>query len=33
MITVDILYHEDCTHYPTSIRYIKEVLAEEHETI
>ena len=29
MITVDILYHEDCTHYPTAIRYIKEVLAEE----
>jgi len=29
MITVDILYHEDCTHYATAIRYIKEVLAEE----
>ncbi|MGZ4849106.1 MAG: DF family (seleno)protein [Halobacteriota archaeon] len=29
MITVDILYHEDCTHYPTAIRYVKEVLAEE----
>jgi hypothetical protein len=29
MITVDVLYHEDCTHYPTAIRYVKEVLAEE----
>jgi hypothetical protein len=29
MITVDVLYHEDCAHYPTAIRYIREVLAEE----
>jgi Domain of unknown function (DUF2703) len=29
MITVDILYNEACGHYPKTIQYVKNILAEE----
>jgi len=29
MITVDILYNEACEHYPKTIQYVKNILAEE----
>jgi predicted RNA-binding protein with PIN domain len=29
MITVDILYNKACGHYPKTIQYVKNVLAEE----
>ncbi len=29
MMTIDILYHEACTHYPRTIKDVQHVLAEE----
>jgi hypothetical protein len=29
MMTIDILYHEACTHYPRTIQDVQHVLAEE----